>query len=470
MPRTLAAVDVGSNAIRLSMVRLCPSGVLLDNQSHRYALRLGAEVYRHGYVRETVARSFLEVFRDIALRMRDFGVEERRVVATASLRDASNRDELTTRVWNAYGIHIDVITGDEESTLARSALVRALGFLDPSSLLIDLGGGSLELMSVDGHPGVSLPLGTVRLLEQFPSLRGACSVDAVTEARRAALEVLATAELPRQPERCIGTGGNLGDLARLLPGPVGLWPTVDLARLDDLIVELSRLDGAERVVRYGVRPDRADVLLPVAVVLSALRQRFGLGSVVVPGTGIREAILQRLAAAGHGDLGLDSLLESASSDPRPARARARLAIALFQMLSPVHGLWPSALSSLVLAAYGWELGQTINVDDPLRHGAYLIRHSRNLPVDKLTRAVAATAYRHSLGGRAYSRSLSGEQRRAARVLGAIVELAGRVEPEAKPEDLRADLTGSRLWLAVGLSAKRRWHRLERALGRRMEIR
>ncbi len=469
MPRSLAAVDVGSNAIRLSMVRLCPSGVVLESQNHRYALRLGAEVYRFGRVRDTVALAFVEVFRDIALRMRNFGVEERRAVATASLRDAENRDELTTRVYDAHGIHIDVITGDEESSLSRSALVRALGFLEADSLLMDLGGGSLELMSVDGCQSVSLPLGTVRLLEQFPSLRGQCSTDALTEARRAALQVLDLSPLPERPQRCVGTGGNLRDLARLLPGPVGLWPTIDLCRLDELILEASQLDTDERVVRFGVRPDRADVLLPVAVVLSALRQRFGIESMVVPGTGIREAILQTLAASGHLDLGLDALLETAEIDPAPARARARLAIALFQMLSPVHGLWPSALPSLVLGAYGWELGQTINVDDPLRHGAYLLRHSRKLPVDPVTRTVAATAYRHSLGGRAYAKSLSGEQRRAARVLGAILELAGRAEPEAKPEDLRADLTGSRLWLVVGLGAQRRWHRLERALGRRLEV-
>ncbi|MEL6547781.1 MAG: exopolyphosphatase, partial [Myxococcota bacterium] len=175
MARAFAAVDVGSNAIRLSMVRLCPSGTLLDTQSHRYALRLGAEVYRLGYVRETLARGFVDVFRDVALRMRNFGVDERRAVATASLRDAANRDLLTTRVYDAHGIHIDVITGEEESNLSRAALVRALGFLDAESLLVDLGGGSLELMRVDGERAASLPLGTVRLLERYPRLRGRCS-------------------------------------------------------------------------------------------------------------------------------------------------------------------------------------------------------------------------------------------------------------------------------------------------------
>ncbi|MEO0813723.1 MAG: hypothetical protein AAFY60_12725, partial [Myxococcota bacterium] len=103
------------------------------------------------------------------------------------------------------------------------------------------------------------------------------------------------------------------------------------------------------------------------------------------------------------------------------------------------------------------------------HGAYLLRHSRQLSADKETRAIAAAAFRHSHGGRAYGRNLSVEQRRATRVLGSILELANRAEPEARPEDLRADLTGSELWLAVGVRAQRRWHRLERALGRRLSI-
>ncbi|MEM6731820.1 MAG: hypothetical protein AAF658_09700, partial [Myxococcota bacterium] len=144
MSRALAAIDVGSNAIRLSMVRLCPCGTLLDTQSHRYALRLGAEVYGHGLVRETVARAFVDVFRDVSLRMRTFGVDSRRAIATASLRDATNGTNVTDRVYRSHGIHIDVISGAEESELARSALVRALGFVETDSLLIDLGGGSLE--------------------------------------------------------------------------------------------------------------------------------------------------------------------------------------------------------------------------------------------------------------------------------------------------------------------------------------
>ncbi|MEO1170455.1 MAG: hypothetical protein AAFX94_00155, partial [Myxococcota bacterium] len=219
MARALGAIDVGSNAIRLTMVRVCPSGTLIDTQSHRYALRLGADVYGHGYVRESVSQAFFEVFRDISLRMRTFGVEERRAIATASLRDAKNGDALTGRVYDEYGIHIDVVSGAEESELARAALIRALGFVDNDSLLIDLGGGSLELMGIDAGLGVSLPLGTVRLMEEYPALRGRCAVDEVTAARRSVLDALSQKGLDVDAVRCIGTGGNLGALARLLAGP-----------------------------------------------------------------------------------------------------------------------------------------------------------------------------------------------------------------------------------------------------------
>lgn len=469
MARALGAIDVGSNAIRLTMVRVCPSGTLIDTQSHRYALRLGADVYSHGYVRESVAQTFYEVFRDIALRMRKFGVQERRAIATASLRDAKNREELTGRVYDEYGIHIDVVSGAEESELARTALIRALGFVDSDSLLLDLGGGSLELMGIDAGRGVSLPLGTVRLMEQHPALRGRCAVDEVTAARRAVLDVLSNDGLDVDAARCIGTGGNLAALARILAGPSQLWPAVDLTRLDRFIEELRQLEPSERVVAYGLRPDRADVLLPVAIVLSALRQRYGLDSVVVPGTGVREAILQALAAKPSSLDALEELLRRASVEAKPAHDRARLAAGLFQLLAPVHNLWPSAVHALELAAFGWELGQTINRDDPVRHGAYLIRHAEGLQADDDVRLVAAAAFRHSRGGRAHAATLNAEQRRATRVLGSVLEIASRAAPGAKPEDLRADLTGTDLWVAVGLNAQRRFTRLERALGRRLEI-
>ncbi|MEL6759184.1 MAG: hypothetical protein AAFP04_02170 [Myxococcota bacterium] len=468
MARALAAIDVGSTATRLRMVRLCPSGIVIEQESRRYGIALGSDVYRFGQVGEQTAQSFLDAFGDIAHRLRRFGVTERRAVATASLRDACNRDAITQQVYDAHGIHIDVISGTEESELARSALVRALGFVESESLLVDLGGGSLELMGADEERGTSVAIGTLRLAELFPGLGGRCALDEVTAARQHLLRLLVAEGLTIRPSRCIGTGGNLRVLARLLPGAPGLWPRIDLDGLDALIEELCHLDAEQRVERYGVRPDRAESLLPVAVVLQALRHHYHLSSIMVPGTGIREALLHALASRSP-EIALAEQLDRSGVDPEPPRQRAQLAVGLFRLLAPVHGLWPSALPTLEVAAHGWELGRTIGSNDPLRHGVYLIRHLESLELSDDARTLAVAVFRHARGVRSPMRELDPNRHRAARVLGAILEVASRAEAGAKPEDLRADLTGTQPWVEVGVPAQRRWPRLERALGRRLEI-
>lgn len=475
MARAIAAIDVGSNAIRLEMVRLCPCGTLVDRESRRYSLGLGTEVYRLGRVEESTADVFIEVFGDIVQRMNKFGVQKKRAIATAALRDASNRAELTGRIYSHHAIHIDVISGAEESMLARTALIRALGFVDTDSLMLDLGGGSLELMGIGDGRGVSLPLGSIRILQDFPALRGPCSASDTLAAQQAVARIISRGGLKGQVERFVGTGGNLSVLARLLPLSHGMWPAVDLTRLAPLIERMRGLDTSARVKAFGVRRDRAKALLPVAILLAALRDQYAVDSIVVPETGVREAVLQSIASEPSSLSALCTLLERAGVQQTAAFDRARLAAGLFQLLAPVHRLWPSAIQALEMAAFGWELGHTVNPNDPVRHGAYLIRYASELNADEETRIVAAAAFRHSRGGRVYSSrvyssTLNSEQRRATRVLGALLEVAARAAPGARPEDLRADLTGAdHLWVGVGLEAQRRWRRLERALGRRFEI-
>lgn len=472
MQGAFAAIDVGSSAIRLSMVRLSAAGVAIEDRFHRYSLRLGADVYAHGHIQDTTELALLDVFRDIQLRMNHFGVNGYRAIATAALRDASNGVRVADRIYQKYGVNLEVISGEEESTLSRSALVRALGFVEPSTLLVDLGGGSLELVAAGSGRGLSLPLGTVRLLERFPELTGPVTPSYLERAQAAVLGALEPARsLLGNAPLAIGTGGNFSVLARVLPEQVGMWPAICLKDVEGFVVRVSQMDCDARMASFGVRPDRADILLPTAIVLATLRTASSLSALVVPGTGLREAILQRLAMESDRELKAPTMLERAGVGADAAKRRANWAITLFQTLAPIHGLWPSALEALELAAFGQELGCAVNKEDPVRHGSYMIRHASELDADATTRAIAAAAFRHSRGARSTLRGFGREDQRATRILGAILELAGTVDPSAKPEDLKADLTGAHLWLALGIAtrAQRRWHRLERALGRRLRV-
>jgi exopolyphosphatase / guanosine-5'-triphosphate,3'-diphosphate pyrophosphatase len=213
---TVGAVDVGSNAIRLAVVEVGASGVVDRELRRRYALRLGADVFAHGRIGPEARRRLLEIFRDIARRLERMRVERYRAVATSATRDAKNGAAVLKSIFAATGIELEVISGVEEGRLARASLSRALGELPRGTALIDVGGGSVEIVAAHGNRGVSLPLGSVRLLQRLPWLGDALSPTQLVEARvfvRTELERLAPNLTPA--ELAVFTGGALEILARL---------------------------------------------------------------------------------------------------------------------------------------------------------------------------------------------------------------------------------------------------------------
>ncbi len=346
---TLAAVDVGSNAVRLFMVRVSPLGALVNAKFRRYALRLGTDVFAHGEVGKVSTQKLVRVFKDIAARMRRRGVESYRAVATSALRDAKNRRAIVRRIRKVSGLRLEVVSGLEEARLSRDALAAALGSVPPATLLVDLGGGSLEIQRAASPLGRSLPFGTVRLMQTYPALQ--------TPLDRHGIETVArfiTADLARRlvgragAPLAVGTGGNFDALARLVPAKTGCFQGIDVKRLKSFAVVLGRLTPAERAHRFGLRPDRADVILPAALVITALVRIFAIKRFVVPGTGLREAVVHELAERTPAARRAHALAQARGGNPR----LAQLAEQLFLLLTPLHHLWPPARLPLLAAAHG----------------------------------------------------------------------------------------------------------------------
>ena len=149
----VAAIDVGSNAIRLMMRQISSTGVATGAGYRRYALRLGTDVFRTGAVTRERAKELVTIFEDIAQRLDQRGVDKYRAVATSAMRDADNGSTLARRIKRQTGIDLEIIDGEQELRLARRVLIRSLGTLPPDALLIDLGGGSLEIERADRSVG-----------------------------------------------------------------------------------------------------------------------------------------------------------------------------------------------------------------------------------------------------------------------------------------------------------------------------
>jgi exopolyphosphatase/guanosine-5'-triphosphate,3'-diphosphate pyrophosphatase len=408
-----AAIDVGSNAVRLSVVEISAVGAVVDSEFHRWPVRLGADSFAHGGIGAARASALLAVFREIDAHLERLGVDAYRAVATSAVREANNGRALMTRVRRETGLVVEIIDGHEEGRLAREALAQALGGVPRGTLLVDLGGGSMQLRRAGIGRARSLPFGTVRLLRRYPALTLPLSAPATRAQLRLVERDLRRRLHAAVSPLAVGTGGNLDVLARLCPARDGFHPTIDTGRLAALARRIAATPPGERMRAFGLRHDRADVIVPAALVVLALSRIFGVRQLVVPGTGIRERMLRQLAEQSATD-GVVRALVRALPRRRSGRRLDRCALLLFEQFQPVHGLWSRARVPLVLAAHLAEGARLPTVEADAR---------RRLPAT-LPGAIAALA----LGGTLPRLRLGRADGRAVRILAGLVRLALALAP------------------------------------------
>lgn len=302
-PRHLAAIDVGSNAMRLRIVRAGDSGRHIEVASLRSPVRLGAEVFASGKISadtlERAAESFAR-FRDV---MDDVGVDAHRAVATSATREALNGGAVV-RAAKASGIKLQVIDGEEEARLVRASLHRVL-FLDGRTVTADIGGGSTEVTVFEDEHVVrstSLPLGTLRLSQQTMSARsgsngaiGARHLRALSAQVERALAKIAPHI--READRLVATGGTARALAKICGAAGDEISVIDVQRATE---RLRLMTEHERIRAFDLRPDRADTIVPGAIVIARVAAAAGASTILVPAAGVRDGILAELDRSYRG--------------------------------------------------------------------------------------------------------------------------------------------------------------------------
>lgn len=302
-PVTFAAIDAGSNAIRALIAEATAPGELKPLKKERYAVRLGHSVFTKGaFDKETIDEA-AKAFLDIARLFDELGVDQYRAVATSAAREASNRAELIRRIKAEADLDLEVIDGQEEARLVRVAVLAAVGPKLSPRLIIDLGGGSLEVNLLDKgtvETSFTLPIGTVRLMEGF-GIEGP-----IGAAQRYHIEArvlgLLHDHLPQRVDLAkavaVACGGNAEALRDYVPAEIQGHPALDLRALHEELDELAPMSVKDRMEIYGVRRDRAEVMAIAAIVFSALGRMLGLEQLLIPGVGVRDGALADLAA-GH---------------------------------------------------------------------------------------------------------------------------------------------------------------------------
>jgi exopolyphosphatase/guanosine-5'-triphosphate,3'-diphosphate pyrophosphatase len=442
----LAAIDAGSNAIRVVVAELTDDG--LDRiEAERVAVRLGHGAFTRGLLAPETIDAAVVAFQRFRASFDRHQVTRYRAVATSAVRSADNRDVLLHRLAHEAGIELDIIDGDEEARLVRKAVVHAFGGRPLPRAVIDLGGGSLEVSLLDPARnrwrGYSAPIGTVRLLETM-GLEGAIGDGEAGMVRRYVATVLATV-VPRGLDLGVAAacGGNAEALARLLGGPaeVGVMPGFELAALERLLPELLAQSVETRMERYGVRRDRAEVLGVAALVLATVARQLGVPRLVVPGVGIRDAILLELAETEadrpDDERNRDKAIVTAARafasrvdhDTTHGEQVRRLARALFTQLRDLHQLPPKLGVLLEVAALLHDVGEVVHTRGHHKHSEYMIRWGRIPGLDDADREWVATLARgHRKSASEAKRviaesALPKDQRAAARRLLALLRLA-----------------------------------------------
>lgn len=283
----LVACDVGSNAVRLVVARVLGGDrrFLQREASYRVPLRLGDQVFTAGSLSSQQMEQLLKVFQGFRHLIDFFRPAKLRACGTSALREAENGRLATDRVWNETGIRIEIVSGGEE---ARTILANHLETgLDPRQdyLYVDVGGGSTELTLLTEGKVVrseSFRVGGVRLLGGLVEPRE-------WERMRAWIDDLPHASRPRE---AIGTGGNISKIYDLVVGTPGAKLT--RRRIREVVQTLEPLGAEDRMRRYGLKPDRADVIVPAGKVYYQVLKWAEVKSMLVPKLGVADGVLSKL--------------------------------------------------------------------------------------------------------------------------------------------------------------------------------
>ncbi len=411
---TFAAVDIGSNSVRLKIARL-QAGRLRSLHEDREVTRLGEGVFSSGFLNPESMAETVKVLRRFHRATQQVVTDSVRVVATSALRDARNSQAFLEWVRSATGWRVEIVSGVEEARLIHLGLLSSPRVDRSPTLLVDLGGGSCELTVTHGghiRDAVSLPLGAVRLSNEFlrhdPSRKG--------ELKR--LRGFVAREVNRIADRIgsakiknvIATSGTAAALAavasHLRRGAGRPRPVVSRAEMSRITKRLSRLPVEERRKIQGIGLRRAEIIVSGATVYHELLDRLHLKGFRYSPLGLRDGILAQMAADYDRSTRSGRQIESerwesilkAVDHYRVDRKHALdvrdSAIFLFTGLRSVHRLPPEYREWLSAAAMLYEVGDYVNRNGHHRHTHYIISNSEILGYTPQQRRIIAAIARY----------------------------------------------------------------------------
>jgi exopolyphosphatase/guanosine-5'-triphosphate,3'-diphosphate pyrophosphatase len=397
--RVVAFVDIGTNSIRLLVVRLYQDCTYHLLTRQKEVVRLGEGEFQDHCIQEQAIDRAVVVCRRFIDLAHSFGAEEYVAVATSATREARNRSDLLHRLRHEARLDVRVISGEEEARLIYLGVAGNTHLGDEKALFIDIGGGSTEI-SIGGQHSyevlASLPLGSIRLTNQFFSrdFEGCVSrkqYGAICRHIRDILAPVCPGFSGYRTGRAIGGSGtviNLAEIAAKTGDSKNVGPMVlergDLSRVVALLCSLP-LSGRRNVP--GINPERADIIIAGAAILDCLMDAFSIERLEVTGRGLQDGLLadylsrmEDFPLLGRLNVRERSVLQLARScgvNEYHARTVARLALELYDSSrdGELHSFEEAERELLLYATFLHDVGSFISYENHHAHSHYIISNS-----------------------------------------------------------------------------------------------
>jgi exopolyphosphatase / guanosine-5'-triphosphate,3'-diphosphate pyrophosphatase len=413
--RRVAAIDIGSNSIRQIVADVSADGTIQVVDEMKAAPRLAAGLSTSGALSDTSIHAAIEAVERMATLARQLGAERIDSVATSAVREASNASAFLAEIQRRTGLRVRVLDGDEEARLSFRSAVAHFDMGVGRTVVVDIGGGSLELaLSAEGviERLSSFPFGAIRLTEDY--FQAGVTAKKVRKLRRLVRNGI-RAELPRRDWRgaqIIGSGGTFTNLAGIHLARQGIItaqsvhaariPRADLEHILDTLVDMT---PDERRATPGLNPERADIIVAGIAVAGEVLRRVEARELVVSRYGIREGLLLEAARvaptiADPGDARARSINDFAVrchvEQPHSSHVR-KLALTLFDALGERLDCTGEDRDVLADAALLHDCGYHISYERHHKHSYHLILHADLLGLPPSDQVIIANVARYHRG-------------------------------------------------------------------------
>ena len=448
----LAVVDIGTNSIHMVLAEIESdySYKILDRVKDM--TRLGDGTFDSGRLSDIAMVRGVEVLRNFTTLARNKGYDRIVATATSAVREARNGGEFLRAVMKETGLRVRVVTGQEEARLIYLGIRHSMELSDSPSLIVDVGGGSVELIACNNEKmllGRSLKLGAIRLKDKYlkkdPPTKG--MVKEMEEAIAKDLHIALKTSTCRSFEQIVATSGMAANLAEIVflrragrPISQVNLATVDLEEIRAVESQLKKRNLRARLAIPGLDPKRVDTLLPATVVLRRVLEHTNLEKLTISDKAIREGVIYDFIARHQEGIRAEQeipnirrrhvvLLGRRCHFPESHSLHvAKLALSLFDQLQSVHGLGDQEREWLEYAALLHDLGYLIHVRQHHKHSYYLIKHGNLAPFTAEEIEIIANVARYHRRanpqtGHAPFKALPQRQRKTVEALSAILKIA-----------------------------------------------